>query len=191
LCRLHSYPLSTSAPTTPKQAQKHKIIRINEGEATMLRILMIVPVLAVELAMPAAAQPISQQDADQAAKSVSELFSKALHAKDAARIAALYTEDTVRVGPYGVQIGRAEVEKSWTEGFKVYEPEFAKVDRVAVIGQDVVSSVNSWAGTFNSPNGPVPSRGYSTLTEVRDGGGWKISNETWNLTPAPPPETKK
>jgi uncharacterized protein (TIGR02246 family) len=157
----------------------------------MSRMLMIVPVLAIGLAMPASAQQISQLDADQAAKSVSDSFNKALHAKDAAKIAALYTENTVRVAPDGAQIGRAEVQNNWTEAFKVYEPEFAKVDRVAVIGHDVVLSVNSWAGTFNSPNGPVPVKGYATWTEVRDGGGWKISNETWNLTPAPPPETKK
>ncbi len=91
--------------------------------------------------MPTVAEQISQQDADQVAKSVNEPFNEALHAKDAARIAALYTENAVRVAPEGPQFGRAEVEKTWMRGFKVYDPGFVKVERVAVIGHDVVSSL--------------------------------------------------
>ena len=143
------------------------------------------------IAIPAAAQrSLAEQEASAAATTVVEAFNKALHAKDATGIAFLYTDDAIRVGPDGPEIGRAEIQKVWTETFKVYEPEFAKLDRVEVIGNDVILSVLSWAGTNKSPNGPVPWKGYAVWTDTRNAGHWKIRSETFNLTP-PPAQPKR
>lgn len=152
----------------------------------MLRYLMVVPVLAIGLATPVAAQPISQPEAAQAARSVTEAFFKALSGKDAAAVAALFTEDAIRLTPGGPQNGRAEIQKFWTEAVKSWEPAFFRVDQVVPLGSDAVLAVNSWAGTYHGPNGPVGLRGYDQLTEVRDGAGWKIRMETYNETVVPP-----
>jgi uncharacterized protein (TIGR02246 family) len=136
--------------------------------------------LMTGLAIPAEAQELSQQEADQVAKSVVESFSKVFHAKDAVGVAALYTDDAIRVTPYGLQNGRAEIEKAFAEALKVYDPDFTKVNQVAVIGKDVVMSVLSYAGTYNGPNGPVAVKGRGTWVEVHDGDGWKIRVETIN-----------
>ena len=61
------------------------------------RVYMIMPVLMIGLAMPACAQQISEEEANQAAKGVAESFVKALHEKDAAGAAGLFTENAIRV----------------------------------------------------------------------------------------------
>ena len=57
----------------------------------MLRPFTIIPIVAIALAMPAAAQHVSDQDARQAGESVVQAFNKAALAKDAAGLAALYS----------------------------------------------------------------------------------------------------
>jgi uncharacterized protein (TIGR02246 family) len=149
----------------------------------MLRSLAFVPALTVGLTMPAAAQQISQQDAEQAAKGVTEAYFKALHAKDAQGVAALYSEDAIRVGPLGERIGRAQIEQIYAQGLKTYDPEFNKVDRVMVISNDVILSFNSWGGINHGPNGPENRTGYTVFTLVRGGAIWRIRAETFNISP--------
>jgi fructoselysine-6-P-deglycase FrlB-like protein len=67
------------------------------------RAYMGVPLLAIGLAAPVLAQQISEQEATQAAEKIIEVLEKGLQDKDAARAAALFTEDAVRVmasGPH-------------------------------------------------------------------------------------------
>lgn len=141
------------------------------------RVYMFMPVLMIGLAMPACAQRISEQEANQAARSVAEAFVKALQEKDAARAAALFTEDAIRVVAEGLQIGRSEIEKVLRKTFGAYTPEFDKVDRVSAIDNDVIGSVSSFAGTYNGPKGPEAVKGYATFIYVRDGNTWKIRME--------------
>jgi uncharacterized protein (TIGR02246 family) len=148
------------------------------GEAMKSRVYMIMPVLMIGLAMPACAQQISEQEANQAARSVAEVFDKALREKDAAGAAALFTENAIRVMAEGPQIGRPDIEKAFTGLFKVYTSEFDKTERVTVIGNDVIGSVSSFAGTYNGPKGPEALKGYATFIYVRDGNTWKIRMET-------------
>ena len=96
-------------------------------EAMKSRVYMFMPVLMIGLAMPACAQRISEQEANQAARSVAEAFVKALQEKDAARAAALFTEDAIRVVAEGLQIGRSEIEKVLRKTFGAYTPEFTRL----------------------------------------------------------------
>src|SRR5260370_16493133 len=96
-----------------------------------------------------------EQESALAANGITEAFLKAMRAKDAAGIAALYTEDAIRLTPGGPQNGRAEIQNFWAEGVKGWEPEFFKVDRAVPIGGDVLLAVTRWPGTYHSPNVPV------------------------------------
>jgi len=158
----------------------------------MLRSLMIMPMLTIALAMPAAAQQISEQDARRAAESFVETFLKAAQKKDAAGLAALYTEDALLITPDGPISGRAAIEKWHAEGFKVFTQEAAKLDQVEVIGDGVRWRTGTWAGTFQGPHGSLQVKGYWATTDVLRGNTWKIRMEVDNMTPPPAPaESKK
>lgn len=157
----------------------------------MSRLFMIVPVLAIGLALPAVAQQTSDHDAWQAGESVVQAHNKASLAKDAAGVAALYTEDVIEVTPDGLVSGRAALEKFFADGFKVFTPEPAKLDRVIMVGEAMRLRTGTWSGVVQSPNGPMPAKGYWATTDVRDGNTWKIRMETYNMTLPPPSEDKK
>jgi uncharacterized protein (TIGR02246 family) len=157
----------------------------------MLRSFMFMPILAIGLAMPAAAQHVSDQDARQAGESVVQAFNKASQAKDAAGLAALYSEDATYITPDGPVFGRAAIQKLYEEDWKSVTEEPAKLDRVIMLGDTVRSRTGSWSGVFHSPGGPVHVKGYWTTTDVRDGDTWKIRLETYNMTMPPAAEAAK
>jgi hypothetical protein len=143
----------------------------------MLRSFSVAAVVAIGLVMPAAAQHISDQDARQAGESVVQAFNKA----------ALATYVT----PDGPLFGRAAIQKQFAEDFKLITLEPAKLDRVAMIGDNVRLRDGSWSGVLQSPDGPVHVKGYWATTDLRDGSTWKIRMETMNITLPPPPEAGK
>ena len=119
----------------------------------MLRVFTIVPMVAIGLAMPAAAQHVSDQDARQAGESVVQAFNKASQAKDAAGLAALYSEDATYITPDGPIFGRAAIQKLYAEDFKSVTPEPAKLDRVIMIGDTVRSRTGVGPGYFKAQTG--------------------------------------
>jgi uncharacterized protein (TIGR02246 family) len=148
-------------------------------------------VLAIGLPTPVAAQQTSGQDAWQAGESVVQAHNKASQAKDAAGVAALYTRDAIMVTPDGPLVGQAAIEKYYAESFKVVTLGSAKLDQVVMAGDAVRLRTGTWAGVFQSPNGPIPVKGYWTTTDVLDGNTWKIRLEAgFPMTP-PPSEPKK
>lgn len=157
----------------------------------MLRPFTVAAAAAIALAMPAAAQHISDQDARQAGESVVQAFNQASLAKDAAGLAALYSEDATYVTPDGPIFGRAAIQRQYAEGFKFVTLEPAKLDRVIMIGDTVRLRDGSWSGVLQSANGPVHVNGYWATTDLRDGNTWKIRMETSNMTMPPPPEAGK
>lgn len=141
-------------------------------------------------ALPAAAQQVSEQDAQQAGQSILDAWNKTSQQRDAAGQAALFTEDATRVSPQGIISGRAAIESLTAESFKTYTPDSSTLERVVMIGNGVMLRTGSWSGTYNSPSGPLHMKGYWSDTDVRDGNTWKIRQLTYNSTP-PPPEAKK
>jgi hypothetical protein len=126
-------------------------------------------VLAIGLPMQVAAQQTSGQDAWKADESVVQAHNKASQAKDAAGVAALYAEDAVKVVTLGL----------------------AKLDQVVMAGDAVRLRTGTWAGVFQSPNGPIPVKGYWTTTDVLDGNTWKIRLKAGFPATPPPSEPKK
>ena len=143
--------------------------------------------LALGSAIPVAAQQTSSPDARQAAESVVLAHNKAMQAKDAAGVAALYAEDVIFITPDGPLLGRAAVEKAAAALLKVLTPDPAKLDQVVMIGDAVRLRTGTWSGVIQSPNGPLHVKGNWTTTDVRDGNTWKIRMETDNTTMPPPP----
>jgi uncharacterized protein (TIGR02246 family) len=153
----------------------------------MLRSFITVAVAAVGLAMPAAAEQVSEQDAWKAGQSVVEAFNRAAEARDAAGLARLYSEDALFITTDGPVYGRAAIQKMLTDEQRIYKAEPAKLDRVVMIGDAARLRTGSWSGVLQTPNGPMHLKGYWTTTDVRDGDTWKIRMETDNMTMPPPP----
>jgi len=148
--------------------------------------------LAIGLAMPVAAQQLSEQDARKIVQNLVDTWEKAAQMKDAAAIAALYTEDTMRVTPDGTLYGRAAVERNLAEALKVFSNIKLKLDQVHVINDRANQSTGTWSGTIQTPNGAVPENGFWGVTDVRDGSAWKASLDVYNMAAPPTPqETKK
>ena len=82
----------------------------------MLRSLVLILVLLVGLASPAAAQQLTQQEARQAAEKIVSESNRANQAKDAAALAALYTTDAILVTPQGLVVGPEAIEKQGADG---------------------------------------------------------------------------
>jgi hypothetical protein len=61
-----------------------------------------------------------------------------------------------------------------------------------MIGDAMRLRTGTWEGVMQSPNGPMPVRGYWSTTDVRSGNAWLIRMEAFNVTmPPPPAESKK
>jgi uncharacterized protein (TIGR02246 family) len=99
------------------------------------------------------------RDAWQAGESVVQAHNKASQAKDAAGVAALYAGDAIMVTPDGPLVGRAAIEKYYAESFKVVTLGSAKLDQVVMAEDAVRLRTGTWAGVFQSPNGPIPVKG--------------------------------
>ena len=151
----------------------------------MLRSLVIVPMLVVGLAAPAAAQQISEQEARQVVEKAVASFDNALRSKDVAKSAAVFTEYAVRVTPGGPIVGRPAIEKDLTEAFKVYSHDGSKVNQVMVINGMIFAN-GSYGGKIQGSNEPSQIKGYWSNTWLLDGGTWKMRMDAFNQTPPPP-----
>ncbi|MBV8457779.1 MAG: SgcJ/EcaC family oxidoreductase, partial [Acetobacteraceae bacterium] len=105
----------------------------------MFRLLVIIPALAVALAIPAAAQQLTEHEARQVAQGIVDKFDIAAKAKDAAGIAALYTDDAVRVNPNGdMLLGRSAIEKFEVKLFQSFTEDPLKINQIKVISNDAI-----------------------------------------------------
>jgi uncharacterized protein (TIGR02246 family) len=149
--------------------------------------------LTTAVAFGAAAQQTSDQDAWQAGESVLQVYNKAMQARDAAGVAALFSEDAILLTTDGPLVGRAAIENRLTGLFKIIiSKEPSKIDQVKMIGDALRLRTGSWSVVVQSPNGPMPLKGYWSTTDVRDGNSWKIRMETdVTVPPSPAEEPKK
>lgn len=153
----------------------------------MLRLLIIVPALVIAYAMPASAQ----QSARQTVEAFVAKYNDTIVRKDAAGLAAMFTQDGIQVTPQGPVMGREALQKHLTQAVKPVIDHAAKVDQVSMLNDTSLWATGSYSATIDSPNGPVKIGGYWGATYIRDGSDLKCSMLTYNLTPAPTPEAKK
>jgi uncharacterized protein (TIGR02246 family) len=143
--------------------------------------------------MKESVDPQTRQQMDAFYKKYDELFNK----NDAAAVAALYTEDAVFVADTGIFYGREAIEKWYSDEFQKApnRNNISKVDQKSphVIGTagDEVWSTGEWSQTIHLEGAdPIQPKGYWSLIKSREDSEWKIRMLTWNITPAPPAETK-
>lgn len=180
--RMHSGPLARRAPT----------LRMSKGPkgGRVLRYALLACVLSAGWILPASAQ-MSDADALRAGRSVLDAWNRTAIAKDVSGHAALYAEDVVQVTPFGIIAGRPALIKNLQEGVTTYTANPSTLERVVMLGPSVMLRFGTWSGTTVMPNGSVPVRGYWSDVDVRDGDGWQIRQESWNVTPPPPPQQAK
>jgi ketosteroid isomerase-like protein len=120
--------------------------------------------------------------------------SEAFTNKDAAAVAALFTEDGVLVVPDGSFSGRQAIEKRYQDSFQRWPFTFFNDLRDCHLKaiDNAVWSFGEWGGTLQDQTGPVFVNGNFSSIYVRDGDAWKIRMLTLTEHPRPAPsaETK-
>jgi ketosteroid isomerase-like protein len=137
----------------------------------MFRLSVVIPALAVALAIPAARpQQLTEQEARQVAQKGADNFYRAFKAKDAAGIAAGYTDDTVRISGNGtLSLGRAAVEKFYAKGVQSFDEDPPKIIEAKIISNDTIVVFGSWSSIYHGDNGPAHVGGRWAAT------GWKTA----------------
>jgi uncharacterized protein (TIGR02246 family) len=156
--------------------------------------LLILPLtLAGGLAVPATAQQSLEQEARQAGEAIVQAYNKAGQSKDPAALAAVYTEDAILVMPGGPLVGREAIQQYFSEAFKRFTLQAAKLDTATLIaGGQVMLRTGSFTGVLQAPNTtPTPVKGYWATTDVREGGKWKIRLEEDNMASLPASSEQK
>jgi ketosteroid isomerase-like protein len=162
-----------------------------------IRFLLALVGLAISFAFPTFAQQTSTPDPQlrQRLLVLIQKYSDAENNNDATALAALYTEDAVEVTDRGPVNGRKVIEKLHADDLqKVHVSNHlitVDQDSPQIIGTagNELWATGEWSETIQGKNfGPIPIKGYWSV--LREGEDWKIRMLTWNITPAPPAETK-
>jgi uncharacterized protein (TIGR02246 family) len=112
---------------------------------------------------------------------------------DAAAVAAYYTRDAVVLTPNGPLIGREAIQKWYADLFQyvgahpkklTYKLDGNAYHLIGTAGNELWCT-GEWSDTGQGKNGePQPgSRGYDADIFVREGDGWKLRVNAWNITP--------
>ena len=106
--------------------------------------------------------------------------------KDAAAVAALFTEYAVLVAPDGIFSGKQAIEKRYEDTFQRWPfTQFNDPRSLSIKAIDnAVWYYGEWGGTLQGEAGPVFVKGYFSAIYVREGDAWKM--RTLTLTEHPP-----
>src|SRR5262245_47962649 len=154
------------------------------------QISLLVPSLVIGLATSAIGQQNVPQTDQEAAREIHVQFTTAFNRQDAAALAALFSEDGIRITPQGIIQGRDAIHK---DSDKRFQSRFHDLSITPLIVRALSDSV--WeAGEWTMKIGDQPVRGYFAMTLVRDGNSFKIRDDTFNIAPpalpGPQPATK-
>jgi uncharacterized protein (TIGR02246 family) len=133
--------------------------------------------IIVATVLPVSAQNLTEQQARGVVQALVDEFNLNYKAKNAAGLAATFTEDTIRVWSSGaVSASRAEIEKRYANVLERFESSLI-FDQIKIVSNNVIVVFGSYSGTLQSKDGPVNERGRWTwtITEARSGEGWKIA----------------
>jgi hypothetical protein len=140
----------------------------------------ILTVLGFALTTPAFAQ-----DAVANAKKACEKFNMAGATGDAAKFTkTVYAEKAVMMGPgiAGMLVGRAAIEKYYTEAFKTTKAisNDCENSNFRALSDTTVLVSGTWTGTPADPNGTTL-KGSFGITLVKDGDEWLAEMDSWTI----------
>lgn len=139
--------------------------------------------LLVGLATSAVGQQNLPQTDQQAAREVHVQFATAFNRQDAAAVAALFSEDGIRVTPQGIIQGRDAIHQDSDKRFQSRFHDLSIKPLIVRVLSDSIWEAGEWAMKM----GDQPVRGYFAMTLVREGNGFKIRDDTFNIAPPNPP----
>jgi uncharacterized protein (TIGR02246 family) len=149
-----------------------------------MRLVVALTGLVISFAVPTFAQQKDTGDTKiaQQIRALAIEYENAFNRHDAVAVAALFTEDGVRVNRSGESRGRPAIEKS----FAKYECQrwnctdlLKRIDRVLTVGNRVIAQ-GIWSLTYQEDGGTSnkPDEGHVSWVLVREGDTWKIARET-------------
>ena len=158
-----------------------------------VRLLFALVGLAISFALPTHAQQTNTPDPKLRERVISRFkaFTDALAKKDAAAVAANFTEDGILVTPGGPISGREAIEKHYADDFKqgfhssnnIATPDADSPHIIGTAGNEIWAT-GKWSATIQGKDwGPIPATGYWSV--IREGDDWKIRMLAFNVTPAP------
>ncbi len=147
------------------------------------QISLLIPSLLVGLATSAMGQQDLPQADQEAARDVHAQFTTAFNRQDAASLAALFTENGLRVTPQGIIQGHEAIQKDSNKRFQARFHDLSVTPlSVRALGDSI------WeAGEWTMKMGDQPIRGYFAMTLVREGNSFKIRDDTFNIAPPASP----
>jgi uncharacterized protein (TIGR02246 family) len=155
----------------------------------MARIIRTVPLVAAVVALAAAIPQAQTTGAEAELKKVGTDFSQAWVKGDAKAIAAMHTEDAIRLPGTGQVInGRAEIEQNYAQALS---GPFKGSQIVITPGQvkQLTADVYVGEGRFEISGGTMPpgtpTSGTYANTYVRRGGRWLLAMSAVSYPPAP------
>ena len=143
-----------------------------------MRLCVILFGLAISFAPPAFAQV--DPKIEQQIRALLAKFDEAFNRSDVGALAALYTEDAVRVTPHGTFSGRQAIAKDYAERFQRYQLNnyVRKGDRVNAVGNDV-RACGKWSCAFHDTDGRYKHiDGHYSWVLLHEGDTWKIRKDT-------------
>src|SRR3954452_4716239 len=161
-----------------RDAAREKKMRLHLLAAASLAIGLVVPALAQNKT----GKCTGPQDACQQLVDFNQAQMVAFNKKDAAAVAALYTEDAVFVTEGPILNGRAAIEKFYADGIKGGDSNL-----VINIVESRIMGDGAWAiGDWNVVSSQGPVHGNWVTLFVRDRGAWKMRVDTFNVIEASP-----
>jgi uncharacterized protein (TIGR02246 family) len=147
------------------------------------QISLLIASLLTGLATSAVGQQNVPQPDQQAAREVHVQFTTAFNRQDAAGLAALFSEDGIRITPQGIIKGRDAIQK---DSDKRFQSRFHDLSITPLVVRNLSDSI--WeAGEWTMKIGDQPVRGYFAMTLVREGNSYKIRDDTFNIAPPASP----
>ena len=132
-------------------------------------------------AVPTFAQQTVDPKIAQQIRALEMKFDEAFNRSESGTLAALYTEDAVRVTAHGTFSGRQVIAKDYAERvFQRYQCNsyVRKGGRIVAVGNDVRAS-GKWSCAFHDTDGKYKHiDGHYSWILVREGDGWKIRRDT-------------
>jgi uncharacterized protein (TIGR02246 family) len=148
-----------------------------------MRLVVSLVVLAIGIAAPTFAQQRDTVD-PQTAQQIRALmmnWNDAFNRSAPGALAALYTDDAVKVTVHGTFHGREAIAKDFAEhDFGRYQSKnyVRKVDRIIAVGGDV-RVTGKWKCAFHDTDGKDKHiDGHYTWILIRQGDSWKIHRDT-------------